>query len=247
MGRTLSRVGRSLLCAAAKIGGRRKSLGMLILASLIVGASTSLVLVSGCSLAVMTGKVLMGDPKAKCQFRKATHTDLAKADKVTIVMCTASDSVRMVYPSAEFDILEGVTHRLKVHGVKKIVSPDEVAGWIDDHGSRIEDLRELADAFHAEYVIHIDVTKFTCHEEKSPNLLHGMSEGRVHAYQLKEVGSEKRLLEIMNTDFSSIYPQGNPVPIEKKSVTSFQQEYVERVTLQLSQIFYDHPVSEEIQ
>ncbi len=205
-----------------------------------------LVFVSGCSLAVMAGKMVMGDTKVKSQFRQATHADLAKTDRRVLVLCSASDSVRSIYPSVEFDVLEGVTHRLKVHGVTKVVNPDAVAGWLDDHGGHFDDLKELAEHFHADYVIHINLAQFTCIEDKSPTLLRGRAEGRVHAYQLRDSGSAKRLLEVMNHDFSSTYPQGNPISIDKKSATNFQQEYLERVTLQLAQIFYDHPVSEEL-
>jgi hypothetical protein len=209
-----------------------------------------LLLFSGCSLFVMAGKMILGDPTVKCQFRQQTKTDLARLDRSVLILCTASDSVRTQFPSVEFDVLEGVTHRLKVHGIKRVVSPDAVAGWIDDHGGEIDDVKGLAEHFHADYVIHIELTRFTTREEKSPNLLRGQSEGRVHAYQLqkdeKPEKSGKRLLEIMASDFSSTYPEGNPVSIDKKSADAFQLEYIERVTLQLAQIFYDHTRTEEM-
>ncbi len=99
-------------------------------------------------------------------------------------------------------------HRLKVHGVQKVVNSDSVAAWLDDHGGRCDNLQELADKFHAEYVIHIEVMRFTCLEENSPNLLRGQSEGHVRAYHLDGEGSSKKLLEIMNSDFVSTYPAG---------------------------------------
>ncbi len=216
--------------------------------ALLGGAALSaLLFVQGCSLAVMGGKMLFGDPVVRSQFRKATHTDLVKLNARVVLLCSGSDVVRSSYPSAEYDVLEGVTHRLKANGIKKIVSPDLVATWIDDHGGRIDDLQEMAEHFKAEYVIHIELTKFTCIEENSPNLLRGQSEGRVHAYQLDERSAPKRLLEIMNSDFVSTYPPGNPVSIDKKSAKNFEQEYIERISLQLAQIFYDHSVGDEMQ
>src|SRR5205807_1998555 len=138
---------------------------------------------------------------SKSQFKQATKTDLVKTHKKVLVLCSAADSIRTGFPSVEFDILDGVTRRLKVNGVT-VVSPNAVAGWLDDHGGHFDDLQELAEHFHAEYVIHVDILKFDCNEENSPNLLRGRSEGRVRAYQLAEgKGSDKQLLEVMNSDF----------------------------------------------
>jgi hypothetical protein len=69
----------------------------------------------------------------------------------------------------------------------------------------------------------------------------------VRTYHLDDGPPSKRLLEVMNSDFVSTYPSGNPISADKKSVTNFQREYVERICLQLAQIFYDHTRSEEMQ
>ena len=82
----------------------------------------------GCSLFVMGGKMLLGDMKQSSQFHQATHFDLAKSDAKVLVLCTASESIRAEYAAVEFDVLEGLIHRLKSHGIKKIVSPNAVAG-----------------------------------------------------------------------------------------------------------------------
>jgi hypothetical protein len=206
-----------------------------------------LIFVPGCSLAVMAGKMFLGDVKVQSQFRQATKTDLAKLNRKVLVLCSTTDTVRSAYASVDYDILEGVIHRLKVHGIRKIVSPDAVSGWLDDHGGRCDDPKELADHFHAEYLIHIEVSRFTCQEENSPNLLRGQSEGHVRAFHLEERDSGKRLVEVMNSDFVSTYPSGNPISADKKSATNFQREYIERISLQLAQIFYDHTPSEEMQ
>lgn len=210
-------------------------------------AMALLLFLPGCSLAVMAGKMILGDIKVQSQFRQATHTDLAKLNRKVLVLCSASDTIHSAYPSVDQDIQEGVIHRLKTHGIQKIVSPDAVAGWIDDHGGRCDNLQELTEHFHAEYVIHIEVGQFTCLEENSPNLLRGHSEGHVRAYHLDDGAPGKKLLEIMNSDFTSTYPAGSPISVDKKSKTNFEREYIERICLQLAQIFYDHTSAEEMQ
>ncbi len=206
-----------------------------------------LVSLSGCSLVVMGGKMLLGDLKQDSQFHQSTHVDLAKADCKVLILCSANETIHAEYAAVEFDILEGLIHRLKSHEIDKIVSPNAVAGWIDEHGGRFDDLQPIAEHFKAEYVIHIDLSKFTCLEDNSPNLLRGQAEGRVHAYKFDGTGSEKRLVNVMSSDFNAKYPQGNPISVDKKSAKNFQQEFIDRVTMQLSLIFYDHPRSEEMQ
>jgi hypothetical protein len=195
----------------------------------------------------MGGKMLLGDMKQDSQFHQATHVDLAKTHSKVLILCSANETIHADYAAVEFDILEGLIHRLKAHDIDKIISPNAVAGWIDEHGGRFDDLQPIAEHFGAEYVIYVDLSKFTCLEDNSPNLLRGQAEGRVRAYKTDGTGSEKRLVEVMSSDFNAKYPQGNPISIDKKSAKNFQQEFVDRVSMQLSLIFYDHSRSEEAQ
>ena len=142
--------------------------------------------VPGCSLGVMAGKVLLGDIKVQSQFRQATHTDLAKLNRKVLVLCT-----RIRFDSRVLSLRRSRHYRRRDPsaedaGIHKIVSPDAVSGWLDDHGGRCDNLQELAEHFHAEYVIHIEVARFTCLEENSPNLLRGTVEGHVRAYHLDD-------------------------------------------------------------
>jgi hypothetical protein len=144
-----------------------------------------------------------------------------------------------------FDILDGVTRRLRVNGVS-MISPDAVASWLDDHGGRFDDVAALGSELKADYVIHIELTKFRCKEENSPHLLRGRSEGHVRAYKLEGTGASKQAMEVMSSDFVAVYPAGNPIAADRRSETNFSQEYIGRVCLQLAQMFYDHPMAEEI-
>jgi hypothetical protein len=200
---------------------------------------------SGCSLIAMGGRMLLGDTKEKSQFKKATHTDLVRDKGKVLVLCSATDSARANYPSVEFDVLDGVACRLRVAGIK-MVNPGDVAEWLDDHGGDLGELPKLAKRFKADYVIHIEVTSFDCREENSPDLLRGRSEGRVRTYHVVTTESAPQLQEVMNSDFVSLYPPGNPVSVNQKSAKNFTQDYLSRLSLQLAQMFYDHPVAEEI-
>ncbi|MGE3313959.1 MAG: hypothetical protein AB7O26_02505 [Planctomycetaceae bacterium] len=200
---------------------------------------------SGCSLFVMAGKMLFGDPKVDCSFKKATKTDLSKEGRRILVVCSSPDSIKDEFPSVDYDLLDGVTRRLKTHGIK-VVNPDEVATYLDDHGGRWEDVGDMGEHFNADFVVHIDLTRFTCREENSPSLLRGQAEGRVHAYRIADSPAGQQTSEVMDQEFVSTHPSGYPVSIDKKSAKVFNREYIDRVCTQLAQLFYDHPLSEEI-
>lgn len=211
----------------------------------LVGACLLAASQSGCSLFVMAGKMIFGDPVVASSFTRATKTNLAKEGKRILVVCTAPDSIQSEFPSVNIDVLDGVTRRLKVRNIK-VVNSDEVATWLDDHGGRWDDITELAEHFKADFVVHIDFSKFTCREDNSPSLLRGQSEGRVHVYKVSDGPSGKQTSEVMDQEFTSVHPTGYPVAVEKKSAKVFNQEYLDRVCTQLAQMFYDHPMSEEI-
>jgi hypothetical protein len=96
----------------------------------------------GCSLFVMAGKMFFGDPAATSTFTQSTRVDLVKEGKRILVICSTPDAVKTNFPSVDFDLLDGVTRRLKVRGIK-VVDPDNVATWLDDHGGRWNDIVEL--------------------------------------------------------------------------------------------------------
>ena len=212
----------------------------------LVAAFTTACALSGCSLFVMAGKMVFGNPQAESIFKQSTKIDLVQDGKRMLIVCSTPDAVKTNFPSVDFDLLEGVTRRLKVRGVK-VVDPDRVASWLDDHGGRWNDIAELAEKFHTDFVVHLDISKFTCQEDNSPTLLRGQSEGRVHVYRIADGPSGKLVSEVMDHEFTSIYPAGYPVSVEKKSSRLFTQEYLDRVCTMLAQIFYDHPVNEEIE
>lgn len=226
---------------ACRVRHRSHSVGLAAMLCVCMLTATQ----SGCSLFVMAGKMLFGDPKIACSFKKATKTDLEKEGHRVLIVCSSPDSIKGEFPSVDIDLLDGVTRRLKVRGIK-VVDPDNVASWLDDHGGSWDDLGEMAEHFKADFVVHMDISKFTCMEDNSPSLLRGQAEGRVHTYKITDGASGKQSSEVMDQEFTSTHPTGYPVSIEKKSAKVFHQEYIDRVCTQLAQLFYDHPMSEEI-
>lgn len=213
--------------------------------AVILALVTALIGLPGCSLITMAGKMIMGDPVVSCAFTQQTHVDLVKDEKTVLVVCKVPESVKKDFPSLGFDILDGVTRRLKRQGVA-IISPNEVASWMDDNGGRWDDVSELADEFDADFIIDIDVQKFTYNEENSPDLFRGRAAGMVVAYEVKAVNGLKSTHHAFEREFNSEYPSHHPISVTTISSKTFRKQYVDRVCSELSHLFYNHRMSEEV-
>jgi hypothetical protein len=193
----------------------------------------------GCSLGVMFGKMLKGEPMVPAEFRAMTREDLSKGKHSVLVVCTTPDSVEEDLATLKFDLADGVTRRMKLNGVK-VISPDHVAKWVDEHGSVSPDLSELAQDFDADYIVHLDVQEFGFREPNSPKLMRGHSSGFVRVSKVEEVGSRRIAHAVYSNEFTSTYPAHQPISEQTKTSVIFQKDYVDRVCDQLAQKFYDH-------
>lgn len=200
---------------------------------------------SGCSLGVMAGKMLFGDPTITCAFTNQTGVNLKKTDEKVIVVCTTPDSIASDYPSLNIDMLEGISRRLKREDIY-IVNPNDVARWFDDNFGVVDDPTMLALEFKAKYVITVDIETFSYREENSANLLRGRSNGMIRAYELREFGESDQAVEVYHRELVSKFPDNYPVQSDRVSEKTFRKQYLDRVSEQIAQQFYNHKASEEI-
>jgi hypothetical protein len=196
-------------------------------------------LLSGCSLGVMAQRMLTGDPLVPSQFKAMTGTDLSRGKHKVVVICSTPSSVEADLSTLNLDLIDGITRRMKVHGVE-VVSPDKVARWIDDNGGVVADPNAMAGAFDADYVAWIDLHTFSIREENSPKLLRGRSQGYVRVYQVERMNGDKVALAAFNAEYTTVYPQHQPVSENGRSALLFQKEFVDRVCDELAEKFYDH-------
>ncbi|GAB5441728.1 MAG: hypothetical protein Fues2KO_20770 [Fuerstiella sp.] len=205
---------------------------------------------TGCSLFVMAGKALLGDPKIAAEFRKTTGVDLTDGDDAVVIICSAPHRLQDRYPALQIDIADRVSRNLETRNVKVVPSGD-VAGWFDDHGEW-GDYSELAQKFDASFVIHIDVREFEHRVPQSENLMQGQAEGRisVHRYQRSEDGKrnefEPAVTMAFDRDFRLMFPGGYPVPRETRSEDLFVEGFLDRVAQNIGHYFYDVRMSETI-
>lgn len=196
--------------------------------------------VVGCSKMLLgTGKILFGDPKIPAEFTKLTKEDLSRGTKTVLVVCATPEAVEEEVSTLKYDLINGVTRRLKLNGVKT-VNPDRVADWLDEHDGIISDTQELAEDFETDYIIWVDVHAFHLHEPNSNKLLRGHTSGYIRVFKVEEINDKRRALKVYQTEFALTYPQHQAISEEGRSLGVFQNDYVNYLCNLLSERFYDH-------
>ncbi|WP_010586103.1 hypothetical protein [Schlesneria paludicola] len=206
------------------------------------GASIGLCMAStfGCSkMLVSSGKVLFGDPKLPSEFTTLTKEDLTKGLKTILVVCTAVEGVEDEVSTVKLDVIDGVTRRMRLQGVK-VINPERVIDWIDDHGGIVSNPHELAKDFDTDYIAWIDVQTYNLHEPNSPKLLRGQTSGFIRVFKIEEHDGQRLALRIYEREFALTYPQHQPISEQGRGLEVFQKDYMKNLCDMLAERFYDH-------
>ncbi len=199
----------------------------------------------GCSLFVMAGKMILGNPVLPADFTAYTKIDLVKADEVSAVICTTPEGIRGDFPSLGVDLLAEISRRLKVENIK-VADPHLVAKWVDDNNGELGDFSDLAQTVDADIVNHTQIDTFAYKEENSPNLFRGRCSGAVMVWQVPTGEGKKKDVvmpakQIYSKAFNSIYPVHQPVSVDQMTATVFRRKYLTRVSEEICRLFYPHP------
>ena len=154
--------------------------------------------------------------------------------------CKICHGVLNRFPSIQIDLVDRMSHLLKTRGVK-VISSDQVATWLDDHGDW-GDFGELSDHFKADYVVHVNITQFEVDLPNSSNLQQGKMSCRVEIMDCKKSDSPS---VVFDNTYDMNYPKF-PVQTESKSERIFLESFMKNVSVSLAQLLYDHRASEVI-
>ncbi len=215
----------------------KRQLAMFVLCGLLTFGQ------SGCSLYVMAGKMLFGDPVQVCSFTQQTNIDLRKGKHKVVVICKSPEVLSSGYSSLNVDLLAGTARQLKREDVE-IINPNKVATWMDDTLGSITDPTALAQEFDADIVIIIDVENFSYKEDSKNTLFQGRTTAQLTAYELRgEDEADEMAVQVFSREFVSIYPELYPIPSESVSEVTFRKQYLDRISQHIAQHFYNHRTS----
>ena len=198
---------------------------------------------SGCSLFVMAGKALFGDPEITAPFSRAANVDLRTGEHRVLIVASTPEAIKSEFPTTNTDLLERVSRHLKSAGVD-VVNTNKVATWLDDNGGYWENPTELARSFDVDYIIHLDIDRFRLQDTNSPDLYQGFVSGTVYGYEVREGEKGKSAFRIFNRPIEKEYPDGHPQLSDRMSRQSFHHEFLDRTGLQMAQMLYNFRTSD---
>lgn len=209
---------------------------------------------SGCSLFVLAGKALFGDPKATSALTAATGIELEESTTPVVVICSVPGRMMDQFPSLQIDLVDRLVRNLEIHDIKTVPSGD-VGRWYDDNGEW-GDYSDLAMKFKAKHVIHIKLREFDYVVPESETLMQGRCEGEVAMHEIRlqkgsnlfeDTGSQSvPINQVFFKDFKLKFPVSYPVPRQTKSDDQFVRLFMDRVAQHIGQHIYSYNLSEAI-
>jgi hypothetical protein len=193
---------------------------------------------SGCSLFVMAGKMLIGDPMLDSDFEAYTKKSLKDKGKKVVIICETPEAIKLDFSSLDVDLLAQLARRLSQEGIE-VVSPHKVASWIDDNGGIGDDVGELAEKMEADFVVRVHLDNFDYREENSPNLYRGRASGAIDVFEVvKKDNRPPKIEHVYSKGFQSIYPRHKPVGGEEVQAAVFRKRYLDRLSDEIGRTFY---------
>jgi len=193
---------------------------------------------TGCSLGVMAGKMLFGNPKLSSAFSMATGVDLADSELTVVVIARVPSYLSGDLATLEPDLINGVTDQLIRESIDATAS-EEVIDWIDERGSS-DDVQAAAEKFGTDYVIRIDLASFENLEQKSAWLHRGRSAGSIAAYKIETINGKKVPRMVFERGFDEQHPRRQPVPVGEVSRTVFVRRHLDQLASDIARNFHAH-------
>lgn len=200
--------------------------------------SALLFLQGGCvNTMVMMSKVLLGDPIQISGFEQATGISLAKAEKRVLIQVSAPAFVSEAHGTLTSEVETELIARMKRHKIQ-VMHPDTAAKVLDRLGGTFDPqvlAREIADC---DFIMHIQLEKFSYQEESSPNFYRGNATGRIVGYEVRREDSSGHAVQVFDQQFRSTYPTTYPVAVDSTPKNVFIRRFVDRLADNLGTAFY---------
>ena len=193
----------------------------------------------GCSLFVMGGRMIFGDPSNPPVFTEATDVDLTEGEHTVLVLAKSPESAKTRFPEVDQEVMRRVGRLLRAEGVE-VVRSDDVLDWVEERGGTWNEyhLGAVAEQFGADYIVTVEIESFTWTEPNSPDLLRGRSSGSIRAYEADRENGYAGA--VFTGSYESLYPTHAPKTAGNVTEKLFREQFLDRLCLQASQQFLPH-------
>ncbi|WP_437226349.1 hypothetical protein SH661x_004538 [Planctomicrobium sp. SH661] len=206
---------------------------------LLVSLAASLLFAqTGCiNTMVMMTKVLLGDPVQISGFEQATGISLAKDKKSVLIYVSAPALVQEAFGTLTSDVEEELIRRMKRHEIT-VLHPDSAAKVLDRLGGTFDPQVLAREVKGCDYIMHIQLEKFSYKEESSPNFYRGNATGRIIGYEVRKETEANHAVQVFEQAFRSSYPTTYPVAVDSTPKNVFIRRFIDRLADNLGAAFY---------
>jgi len=194
-----------------------------------------IVTLSGCNYFMLLGYLIGGPPSIEPDFDKMTKKSFTDYQITVAVVCYAPTELKYDFANVDDEIAKYVSYRFKEHKIE-VIHPDHVRAWLDRNPDW-EKPEEIGEAFETDYVVYIDVNKYSLYEENSANLYRGRSEALVSVF---EMGTNGEGDKIYSKEIVSVFPIHTPRAASSVSYQTFKRQYLSRLSEEIGRLFYEH-------
>ncbi len=198
------------------------------------GACLALVLMAGCQQFVILSYLIGGPPSIEPDFDLETGQSMKDKDKTVAVVCFAPREMLMEFPNIDDEIAAQVAFRLAENKIA-ICKPDYVRAWVDAH-PKWELPEEIGREFKADYVIEVELSKFTLYEGTSTTLYRGRTEADIVVTEMDDSGHGER---IFSKELALAYPLHVARSTSEQSLMTFKRDYISRLSEKIGWMFYE--------
>jgi len=202
-------------------------------------ALLSMLLNGGCAQFVLLSYLIGGPPSIEPDFDAETGLSMTQPDVTVAVVCYAPTELKFNFSQIDNEVAAQVAFRLFEHKIK-IIEPDYIRAWVDEHPDW-EVASEIGEAFHADYVIEIELESFSLYEGNSTSLFRGKTVGFVHVADMSKGGER-----VFSKDLDFSFPTRVPRSAYDQALTSFKREYLSRLSERIGFMFYESYSGDQI-
>jgi hypothetical protein len=159
---------------------------------------------------------------------------MSAPNKRVAVVCYAPTELQWKFPQIDDQVAMHVAYRLAQNKIK-MVDPDYIKAWTDQNPDW-DNAEEIGREFKADYVIEIELASFSLHEGSSTTLYRGKTEAYIHVVEMDEDGHGER---IFTKEIDFVFPLRVPRSSYDQALTSFQKEYLSRLSERIGWLFYE--------
>jgi hypothetical protein len=201
----------------------------------------------GCNFFILAAYLIGGPPSIEPDFDKMTGKSLSDKKRLVLVLCYAPMEIKWDFESVDRELAVHVTHRLNQNHIR-MINPDAVQGWLDQNEDW-DKPEEIGAYFNVDYVVFIEMNKFTLYEENSSSLYRGQSDLVVSVIEMdkSEKDGDKSEGEVIYTkEVASRYPTLLPVSTADQTFYNFKRLYMSELSNEVGKLFYEQFAGDDI-